>query len=184
MLHTIAKYENICNYIHLPIQSGSSRILQLMNRTYTREWYLGKVDEIKEIIPGCGIRADIITGFCTETEADHQDTLSALWKTCKYDYSYMYFYSERPGTLAAKKYTMMIFRKQIKKRRLQAVVDLQNKLSMKVTKDIGKNYKVLVESESSAEARLTGRSQHRKTKWWFFQKRILVINRAIMFGLK
>lgn len=147
VLHTIAKYENICDYIHLPIQSGSSRILQLMNRTYTREWYLAKVDKIKEIIPGCGISADIITGFCTETEEDHQDTLSAM-EYSKYDYSYMYFYSERPGTLAEKKYDDDV-PEEIKKRRLQEVIDLQNKLSVESNvKDIGKNYKVLIESES------------------------------------
>lgn len=103
VLHTIAKYENICNYIHLPVQSGSSRILQLMNRTYTREWYMAKVDRIKEIIPGCGISADIITGFCTEEEQDHQDTLSIM-EYAQYDYSYMFYYSERPGTLAQRRF--------------------------------------------------------------------------------
>ena len=88
VLHTIVKYENICNYIHLPVQSGSTRVLQLMNRTYTREWYMGKVDRIKQIIPDCGISGDIITGFCTEEEQDHQDTLSIL-EYSKYDYAYM-----------------------------------------------------------------------------------------------
>ena len=102
VLYTIAKYENICNYIHLPVQSGSTRMLQLMNRTYTREWYLAKVNRIKEIIPDCGLSTDIITGFCTETEEDHQDTLS-LVKYCQFDLAYMYFYSERPGTLSCKK---------------------------------------------------------------------------------
>src|SRR5258706_5212737 len=99
VLHTMAKHENICNYIHLPVQSGSSRILQLMNRTYTREWYMGKVNRIRQLIPDCGISSDIIAGFCTETEEDHKDTLNIM-EYSKYDMSYMFFYSERPGTLA------------------------------------------------------------------------------------
>jgi len=103
VLYTIARNENVCNYIHLPVQSGSNRVLQLMNRTYTREWYLSKVDRIREIIPGCGISSDIITGFCTEDETDHLETL-AVMEYSKYDYSYMFFYSERPGTLAQKRY--------------------------------------------------------------------------------
>ncbi|HQU57476.1 MAG TPA: tRNA (N6-isopentenyl adenosine(37)-C2)-methylthiotransferase MiaB, partial [Chitinophagaceae bacterium] len=103
VLYTIAKYDNVCNYIHLPVQSGSTRILQLMNRTYTREWYKAKVNRIKEIIPDCGISADIITGFCTEDEEDHQQTLSMM-QFAQYDYSYMFYYSERPGTLAQKRY--------------------------------------------------------------------------------
>jgi len=90
VLHTMAKYHNICKYIHLPLQSGNTRVLQLMNRTYTREWYLAKVDRIKEIMPDCGISADIIAGFCSETEEEHQDTLSAM-EYSKYDYSYMFF---------------------------------------------------------------------------------------------
>ena len=104
VLFIMAKHENICKYIHLPVQSGNTRILQLMNRTYTREWYIAKVDRIKEIMPDCSISADIITGFCTETEEEHQQTLSIM-DYCKYDYSYMFFYSERPGTLAEKRYT-------------------------------------------------------------------------------
>jgi tRNA-2-methylthio-N6-dimethylallyladenosine synthase len=96
VIYTIAKYENICNYIHLPVQSGSTRVLQLMNRTYTREWYMAKVNRIKEIIPDCAISADIIAGFCTETEEDHQDTLNIM-EFSQYDFSYMFFYSERPG---------------------------------------------------------------------------------------
>src|SRR6187401_3429223 len=103
VLHTMAKYENICKYIHLPVQSGSTRILQLMNRTYTREWYKAKVKRIQEIIPGCGISSDIITGFCTETDEDHRETLD-LMEQSEYDFSYMFMYSERPGTLAAKRY--------------------------------------------------------------------------------
>jgi tRNA-2-methylthio-N6-dimethylallyladenosine synthase len=147
VLHTIAKYENICNYIHLPVQSGSTRILQLMNRTYTREWYMAKVDRIKEIIPGCGISSDIITGFCTETEEDHQDTLSIM-EYSAYDYSYMFFYSERPGTLAQRRYKDDI-PEEVKKRRLTEVVEMQNRLSLESNKkDIGKIFKVLIESTS------------------------------------
>src|SRR5439155_24708744 len=96
VLFTMKKYKNICKHIHLPVQSGSTRILQLMNRTYTREWYIAKVDRIREIIPDCGISSDIIAGFCTETEEDHQGTLSIM-EYSRYDMSYMFFYSERPG---------------------------------------------------------------------------------------
>ena len=162
VLHTIAKYDNICNYIHLPVQSGSSRILQLMNRTYTREWYMGKVDRIKQIIPDCGISADIITGFCTEEEKDHQDTLSIM-EYAKYDYSYMFFYSERPGTLAQKRYTDDV-PLEVKKRRLQEVVDLQNRLSLESNKkDIGKAFKILIEGESKkSESDWMGRSSNGK----------------------
>ena len=162
VLHTIAKYENICNYIHLPVQSGSTRILQLMNRTYTREWYMGKVDRIKQIIPDCGISGDIITGFCTEEEQDHQDTLSIM-EYSKYDYAYMYFYSERPGTLAQKRYTDDV-PLEVKKRRLYDVVALQNKLSLESNKrDIGKTFKILIEGDSKkSEKDWAGRSSHGK----------------------
>ncbi|MFY7900447.1 MAG: tRNA (N6-isopentenyl adenosine(37)-C2)-methylthiotransferase MiaB [Chitinophagaceae bacterium] len=147
VLFTMAKYENICNYIHLPIQSGNTRILQLMNRTYTREWYLAKVQRIREIIPDCGISTDIITGFCTETEEEHQDTLSAM-EISKYDLSYMFFYSERPGTLAARRFVDDI-PLETKKRRLAEIVDLQGKLSIQSNlNDIGKEFKVLIEGDS------------------------------------
>lgn len=147
VLHTMAKYENICNYIHLPVQSGSTRILQLMNRTYTREWYMAKVKQIRKIIPDCGISADVITGFCTETEEDHQDTLSIM-EYSRYDMSYMFFYSERPGTLAARRYKDDV-PAEVKKRRLQEVVELQNRLSLDSNKkDIGKTYKILIEGNS------------------------------------
>lgn len=147
VLRTMAKYENICKYIHLPVQSGSSRVLQLMNRTYTREWYMAKVDQIKAIMPDCGISSDIIAGFCTETEEDHQDTLSIMQHS-GYDMSYMFFYSERPGTLAARRYKDDVAL-DIKKRRLQEIVDLQGKLSLESNKkDIGKQFKVLIEGES------------------------------------
>jgi tRNA-2-methylthio-N6-dimethylallyladenosine synthase len=162
VLHTIAKYDNICNYIHLPVQSGSTRVLQLMNRTYTREWYKAKVDRIREIIPGCGISADVITGFCTETEEDHQDTLSIM-EYAQYDYSYMFFYSERPGTLAQRRYKDDV-PLDIKKRRLQEVVDLQNRLSLESNKrDIGKTFKILIENESKkSDKDWSGRSSENK----------------------
>jgi tRNA-2-methylthio-N6-dimethylallyladenosine synthase len=147
VLHTMAKYENICQYIHLPVQSGSSRILQLMNRTYTREWYMAKVDRIRELLPACGISSDIIAGFCTETEQDHRDTLTVM-EYSRYDMSYMFFYSERPGTLAQRRYQDDI-PADVKKRRLQEIVDLQNRLSLESNRrDIGKIFRVLIEGNS------------------------------------
>ncbi|MEY3590026.1 MAG: tRNA ((37)-C2)-methylthiotransferase MiaB [Bacteroidota bacterium] len=162
VLHTMAKYDNICNYIHLPVQSGSSRILQLMNRTYTREWYMAKVDRIRAIIPDCGISSDIIAGFCTEEESDHQDTLSIM-RYSKYDFSYMFFYSERPGTLAARRYQDDV-PEETKKRRLQEIVTLQNQLSLESNqKEIGKNYKVLIEGNSKKnEQEWKARTSHNK----------------------
>lgn len=162
VLHAIAKYENICRYIHLPVQSGSTRVLQLMNRTYTREWYLSKVDRILEILPGCGLSADIITGFCTETEEDHQDTLD-LMRKARYDYSYMFYYSERPGTLAARRYQDDV-PEEVKKRRLDEVVKLQNKLSHESNlRDLGKTYMVLIEGDSKKSAAdWRGRSSQNK----------------------
>ena len=147
VLFTMAKYENICKYIHLPVQSGSTRVLQVMNRTYSREWYLAKVDRIREIMPDCGISSDMIAGFCTETEAEHKETLT-LMEYCKYHYSYMYFYSERPGTLAERRYEDDV-PLEVKKRRLQEIVEVQNRISLASFKeDIGKTFKVLIEGES------------------------------------
>ena len=162
VLHTIAKYENICNYIHLPVQSGSTRILQLMNRTYTREWYLAKVNRIRELIPDCGLSTDIIAGFCTETEEDHQASLS-LMEYCHYDLAYMYFYSERPGTLAARRYTDDI-PEAVKKRRLQEIVSLLRKHSMEsMQKDLGKTFKILIEGDSKKSERdWAGRNDQNK----------------------
>jgi tRNA-2-methylthio-N6-dimethylallyladenosine synthase len=162
VLHVMAKYENICKYIHLPLQSGSTRVLQLMNRTYTREWYLAKVKRIKEIMPDCSISADIISGFCTETEEDHQDTLDMM-QQCKYDYSYMFMYSERPGTLAAKRFTDDIPH-EIKRRRLQEIVSLQNTLSFEnYSQDIGKTHKILIEGNSKrSEKDWMGRNSQNK----------------------
>ena len=162
VLHTMAAYENICKYIHLPVQSGSTRVLQLMNRTYTREWYMAKVKRIREVMPDCGISSDIIAGFCTETEEDHQDTL-AIMDYSKYDYSYMFFYSERPGTLAQKRYKDDI-PEEVKKRRLQEIVDKQYHLSLESNKmDIGKTYQVLIEGNSKkSEQHWMGRNSQNK----------------------
>lgn len=162
VLHTMAKYENICNYIHLPVQSGSSRILQLMNRTYTREWYMAKVDRIRQLIPDCGISSDFIAGFCTEEEKDHQDTLSIM-EYSRYDFSYMFFYSERPGTLAQRRYKDDI-PAEVKKRRLQEIVEVQNRLSLESNKkDIGKTFKVLIEGDSKKnEKEWKGRNSQNK----------------------
>ncbi len=147
VLQTMAEYENICRYIHLPVQSGSTRILQLMNRTYTREWYLAKVNRIRQMMPDCGLSSDVITGFCTETEEDHQDTLR-LMEQIQYDFSYMFMYSERPGTLAAKRYKDDIA-EIIKKRRLEEIVSLQNGISLRRNqKDIGRIFTVLIEGNS------------------------------------
>lgn len=162
VLYTIARYDNICNYIHLPVQSGSNRVLQLMNRSYTREWYMAKVDRIREIIPGCGISSDIIAGFCTETEEDHQLTMQ-LMEYCQYDFSYMYFYSERPGTLASRRYADDV-PEEVKKRRLAEIVALQNKLSKASNGgDIGKTFRILIEGNSKKnEDEWMGRSSENK----------------------
>ncbi len=147
VLHTIAKYDNICNYIHLPVQSGNSRILEMMNRGYTREWYLSRIDAIRKIIPDCGISMDIITGFCSETEEEYQDTLS-LMELVKYDFGYMFAYSERPKTLAERKYPDDV-PAEVKSRRLAEIVKLQLKHSAERTKQgVGKMHRVLVEGVS------------------------------------
>lgn len=162
VLHVIAKYHNICKAIHLPVQSGSTRMLQLMNRTYTREWYMAKIDRIRELIPNCSISSDIIAGFCTETEADHQDTIS-LMQYANYDLSYMYYYSERPGTLAARRYEDDIDL-ATKKRRLQEIVDVQWTLSNESNKrDVGASFEVLIEGNSKRnESDWMGRSSQNK----------------------
>ena len=162
VLRTMARYENICKYIHLPVQSGNTRILQLMNRTYTREWYMAKVDRIREILPDCGISSDVIAGFCTETEEEHQDTLSIM-ESSGYDMSYMFFYSERPGTLAQRRYKDDI-PEEVKKRRLKEIVDLQNRLSLQSNqKDVGITCHVLIENTSKrSEADWMGRNSQNK----------------------
>ncbi|WP_257666950.1 tRNA (N6-isopentenyl adenosine(37)-C2)-methylthiotransferase MiaB [Parapedobacter tibetensis] len=147
VLHTMGKYENICKYIHLPIQSGNSRVLNLMNRTYDREWYKERVDAIRRIIPNCGISTDVITGFCSETEEEHQDTLSMM-DYVKYDYAYMFAYSERPGTLAAKRYADDV-PEEVKKRRLTEVVNKQREHSLeRLQTYVGKTHSVLIEGLS------------------------------------
>lgn len=164
VLYTIRDYENICNYIHLPVQSGNSRILKMMNRTYDRDWYLERVAKIREIIgEECGISSDMISGFCSETEQEHQDTLS-LMDIVRYDFSYMFFYSERPGTLAAKKYADDI-PLETKKRRLQEIIEKQNLLSLERNHlDVGKIQGILIEgiSKRSME-QLKGRNSANKT---------------------
>lgn len=163
VLYTIARHENICNYIHLPAQSGNSRILELMNRTYDREWYLDRIAAIRRIIPDCAISTDMITGFCSETEEEHQDTLS-LMKEVKYHYAYMFAYSERPNTPAAKKLKDDVS-EEVKSRRLDEIIELQNTTSLELNKlEIGKIQKVLVEGFSKkSEEFLKGRNSQNTT---------------------
>jgi tRNA-2-methylthio-N6-dimethylallyladenosine synthase len=163
VLHTMAKYENICNYIHLPAQSGNSRILKLMNRTYDREWYIQKIDRIRAILgEDCGISTDMITGFCGETDEEHADTIS-LMEYVNYDYAYMFAYSERPNTPAAKKFKDDI-PEDVKKRRLQEVIEIQLKHSAARNQlALGKVHKVLVEGPSKrSDADLCGRNDQNK----------------------
>ncbi|MEY4540981.1 MAG: hypothetical protein RLZZ306_2738 [Bacteroidota bacterium] len=163
VLYTIKKYENICNYIHLPAQSGSSRILKMMNRTYNREWYINRIDAIRNILgEDCGISQDMIIGFCTETEEDHQASLSLI-QYVKYDYGYMFSYSERPGTPAAKKFVDDI-PADVKQKRLAEVIDLQLRISLERNNQaIGKVQKVLVEGFSKrSEDFLQGRNDQNK----------------------
>lgn len=151
VLHVMAKYENICKYIHLPVQSGSTRMLEVMNRGYTREQYMDRINAIKRILPDCGISSDIMTGFCTETEEDHQETLS-LMEWAGYDFSYMFAYSERPKTYAERTYEDDV-PEEVKKRRLAEVIDLQKQLSEKAIKaGVGKVHRVLIEHQSKKSA--------------------------------
>ncbi|GIR11571.1 MAG: tRNA-2-methylthio-N(6)-dimethylallyladenosine synthase [Cryomorphaceae bacterium] len=160
VLKTMAKYENICDYIHLPVQSGSSRILKLMNRGYTRDWYMERIDAIKRIIPGCAISQDIISSFCSETEEDHKDTLS-LMDYVKFDYGFMFKYSERPNTKAARKFEDDV-PEEIKSRRLTEIIEKQRAHSMMHNQSrVGKTYKVLVEGLSKrSNMHLFGRTTH------------------------
>lgn len=162
VLHTIARYENICKYIHLPVQSGNSVVLERMNRTYDREWYMDRVNAIYRIIPECAISSDIIAGFCGEQEHEHQDTLSMV-EWANYSMSYMFFYSERPGTLAARKYPDDV-PQEVKKRRLQEIVDKQSEVSLRHNKaDIGKTFKVLIEGDSKkSDKQFKGRNSQNK----------------------
>ncbi len=158
VLHIMAKYENICNNIHLPVQSGSSKVLEMMNRGYTRQWYIERMDAIRRIIPGCGISTDVIVGFCGETEEDHQETLS-LMKLVQYDFAFMFSYSERPKTLAERKYKDDVI-EEVKKRRLSEIVALQREHSeFRLKNQIGKTHKVLIEGFSKkSEDMLMGRT--------------------------
>jgi tRNA-2-methylthio-N6-dimethylallyladenosine synthase len=163
VLHTMAQYDNICKYIHLPAQSGNSRVLNLMNRTYDRPWYMGKIDRIREILgEDCGISTDMISGFCTETEAEHEESLS-LMDYVRYDYAYMFAYSERPGTLAAKKYADDI-PEDVKKRRLNEIIAKQLEHSAERNqRHIGQVQRVLIEGPSKrSDAELCGRNDQNK----------------------
>ncbi len=162
VLETMAEYPNICKFIHLPVQSGSTRILQLMNRGYTRQWYLDKIEQIKKILPNCGLSTDIIAGFCTETVAEHQETLS-LMEIVGFDSAFMFYYSERPGTPAAKKLTDDVPLAE-KKRRLNEIIHLQSQLSNHSNQqEIGKTVSVLIEGTSKRSTDdLSGRADNNK----------------------
>ncbi len=161
-IRAIAQHHNLCKNIHLPVQSGSSRILELMNRKYTREWYLGRISLIRSIIPDCGISTDIFTGFHSETEEDHQATVS-LMREVKFDNAFMFKYSEREGTYAAKNLPDNIS-EEVKIYRLQEIIDLQNKLSEESNKkDIGKTFEVLIEGYSKrSKDQLFGKTSQNK----------------------
>jgi tRNA-2-methylthio-N6-dimethylallyladenosine synthase len=151
VLYTMAKYKNICKCIHLPMQSGSTRLLAHMNRTYTREWFMHKVNRVREIIPDCGITTDVITGFCSETEEEHQESMS-LMAFSRFDMAYMYAYSERPGTLAARRFADDI-PEDVKNRRLTEIINQQMAIQNEAnTKEIGKVYEVLIEGDSKRSA--------------------------------
>lgn len=192
VLYTMKKYENICKYIHLPAQSGNSRILDIMNRTYDREWYISKIDRIKEILgDDCGISTDMITGFCSETEEEHKDTLS-LMEYAQYDFAYMFYYSERPGTPAAKKLADDIDI-ETKKRRLNEIIALQTKLSFERNKlHVGKIQKVLIEGASKrSDEFLKGRNSQNTmiifpklhySKGQYVYVKVKESNKATLFG--
>ena len=162
LLETMAAYPNICRSIHLPVQSGSDTVLKRMNRKYNREWYLGRIASIRKFIPDCTISTDIITGFCGETEEEHNETLS-LMNQVGYEYAFMFKYSEREGTTAAKKYADDV-PEEIKSRRLKEIIDLQQELSYKSNlSDIGKTFSVLVENVSKkSSSELSGRNSQNK----------------------
>ena len=163
VLHTMNTYDNICNHIHLPVQSGNSRVLELMNRTYTREWYLERIDTIRRLIPECSISTDMIIGFCTETEQEHQDTLS-LMDYVKFDFAYMYTYSERPGTLAAKRFEDDI-PEEVKTRRFNEILKMQQACSLhRLEQHIGKIHRVLIDGFSKkSDQDFSGKTEHNIT---------------------
>lgn len=162
VLHTMAEYSNICKHIHLPAQSGSSRILKLMNRKYDREWYMNRITAIREIVPGCSVSTDMITGFSSETEEDHLQSLS-LMEWAGYDFAYMFKYSERPGTRAAR-HNPDDVPEEVKTRRLNEIIELQNRLSLESKKrDIGRTFEVLTEGVSKkSKEHLSGRTSQNK----------------------
>ena len=162
VLHVIARHDNICKYVHLPVQSGNSRVLEKMNRGYTREDYIKRIDSIKRIIPGCGISTDIITGFCSESDEEHNDTIS-LMEYAGYEYAYMFKYSERPGTMAARKFPDDIS-EEVKSRRLSEIIKVQARLSFESNKlDLGKTFTVLAEAISKrSDQHLSGRNSQNK----------------------
>lgn len=165
VIATMAAYPNICKHIHLPVQSGSNRILEKMRRRYTREWYLQRVDAIRAAMPQCAITTDVIAGFCSETLEDHADTLD-IFRRVGFDAAYMFYYSERPGTLAAKKYPDDVTLEE-KTRRLNEIIDLQNSLSLESNRrDIGKEFEVLVEGPSKKGGQLCGRTTTNKMCVW------------------
>lgn len=162
VIETIAAHDNICRHIHLPVQSGSSRILEKMRRKYDREWYLERVAKIREVMPDCGLSTDVIAGFCSETEQDHQDTLSLFEQVC-FDSAFMFQYSERPGTLASRHYPDDV-PPEVKTARLNEIIALQTKMSLKSNqKDMGKTFKVLIEGPSKRNPNdLCGRAGNNK----------------------
>jgi tRNA-2-methylthio-N6-dimethylallyladenosine synthase len=161
-LKVMARHQNLCKHIHLPLQSGSSRILNLMNRKYTAEWYKSRVEAIKNILPGCGITTDVFCGFHSETEEDHRQTLE-LMTWAGFDMAYMFKYSERPGTYAQKKLPDNV-PEEVKSRRLSEIIELQNQLSLRSNqKDIGKTFEVLTESISKkSKDEFVGRTSQNK----------------------
>jgi len=163
VLQTMAKHNNICKHIHLPVQSGSTRILDLMKRGYSQEWYLGRIEAIKRIIPECSISTDVIVGFCTETEEDHKETLKVMQEV-EYDFAYMFKYSERPNTFAQRRLSDDV-PEDIKTRRLNEIIALQQEQSEKAkAKDVGNIYEVLIEGTSKkSEEELVGRTSQNKT---------------------
>ena len=162
VIYTMSEYDNICQHIHLPVQSGSNVMLEKMRRRYTREWYLARVAKIREVLPGCGLTTDVIAGFCGETEEDHRDTLSLFEEVC-FDSAFMFYYSERPGTLAARKYADDVDI-ETKTRRLNEIIALQGRCSLRsYTADIGKTFRVLVEGPSKKSPdELCGRASNNK----------------------
>ena len=162
----MASHDNIYHHIHLPVQSGSDRILEKMRRRYTRQWYLDRVAAIRKAMPDCAISTDVIAGFCSETEEDHKDTLS-LFEEVGFDAAFMFYYSERPGTLAARKYPDDVSI-EVKTRRLEEIIALQNRLSLESNrKDVGKTFTVLVEGPSKKSTlELCGRAGNNKMCVW------------------